>query len=200
LKRGCGWKEKNKVIKQMDFRLPMTNQGGEIQMIMGPMFSGKTTELLRRLRRYQIAQQKCLVIKYAGDDRYDPNELTTHDQAKHAATCVVRRLEHVQWSDYTVIGIDECQMFPDLVAFCDAAANAGCIVIAAGLDGSFQRRPFPNVMELIAISESVTKLSAVCMKCHSSAAFTKRLTKETELQVIGGADKYMACCRWCYNH
>lgn len=100
---------------------------------------------------------------------------------------------------YSVIGIDEGQFFPDLVRFCDSMASAGKIVIVAALDGTFQRKPFGHVLELVPLSESVVKLSAVCMVCFADAAFSKRLGSETAEKVIGGAEKYIAVCRSCYG-
>eukprot|EP01094_Clydonella_sp_ATCC50884_P003259 TRINITY_DN12512_c0_g1_i1.p2 TRINITY_DN12512_c0_g1~~TRINITY_DN12512_c0_g1_i1.p2 ORF type:complete len:188 (+),score=69.27 TRINITY_DN12512_c0_g1_i1:3-566(+) len=171
---------------------------GEIQLIVGPMFSGKTTELLRRIRRHTVAQRACSVIKYQRDVRYSVNEATTHDQQKATASGVIR-LADADIGGSEVIGIDEGQFFPDLNEFCEKWANEGKVVIVAALDGTFQRKPFGRVMELVCMAESVTKLNAVCMLCQRDAAFTLRLSKETEVEVIGGADKYIAACRSCFH-
>jgi len=100
--------------------------------------------------------------------------------------------------EYEVIGIDEGQFFPDLVSFAEEAANLGKIVIVSALDGTFQRKPFGSVLDLIPMSESVVKLNAVCMQCQQDAAFSLRTSDESSVEVIGGADKYHAVCRKCY--
>jgi thymidine kinase len=100
---------------------------------------------------------------------------------------------------YDVVGIDEGQFFPDLLHFVELWANLGKIVIVAALDGTFQRKPFGNVLSLVPLAESVTKLNSVCMMCYADAPFTRRLTSETEVEVIGGADKYIAVCRACFH-
>lgn len=174
-------------------------QRGSIQVIFGPMFSGKTTELLRRMKRYTVAQQECLLIKYSKDTRYSDQGVSTHDrQESHAKSCSRLAEMEADAARVGVIGIDEGQFFPDLVPFCEAMANAGKTVIVAALDGTFQRKPFGSVLELVPLAESVVKLSAVCMICFADAAFSKRLGTETEVEVIGGADKYVAVCRACF--
>jgi len=100
---------------------------------------------------------------------------------------------------HDVIGIDEGQFFPDVVSFCEQMANMGKVVIVAALDGTFQRKPFGSILELIPMAEDVTKLTAVCVMCQGSAAFTKRLGEEQEIELIGGEDKYIAVCRSCYH-
>lgn len=177
---------------------PATGKG-QIQLIMGPMFSGKTTELLRRIRRYTVAKRRCLVIKYEGDKRYSVDEAATHDNHTHAAISV-RELKHVtDLSDVDVVGVDEGQFYPDLVEFCELWANAGKIVVIAALDGTFQRKPFGQVLDLIPLAESVSKLNAVCMVCQHSASFTARLGKETQVEIIGGTDRYISACRSCHR-
>ncbi|XP_017272540.1 thymidine kinase, cytosolic [Kryptolebias marmoratus] len=173
---------------------------GQIQVIFGPMFSGKSTELMRRVRRFQVAQYKCLVIKYANDTRYSDTGMATHDRntmEAMAATCLgdVRPMA----LKACVIGIDEGQFFPDTVAFCEEMANLGKTIIVAALDGTFQRKPFGNILNLVPLAESVVKLHAVCMQCYKDAAYTKRIGAEKEVEVIGGADKYQAVCRKCYG-
>lgn len=173
---------------------------GELQIILGPMFSGKTTELFRRVKRYTIAEKRCLVIKYIRDTRYSVEEAATHDKQTYAAVSASKLWDQIHvLPDYDVIGIDEGQFFPDLVEFCEHAANEGKIVIVAALDGTFQRKPFGSVLQLIPLAENITKLTAVCMVCFQDAHFTKRLGCETEVEVIGGADKYIAVCRKCFH-
>ncbi|KAL1287084.1 TK1 [Ovibos moschatus] len=171
---------------------------GQIQVILGPMFSGKSTELMRRVRRFQIAQYKCLVIKYAKDTRYS-SLFSTHDRNTMEAlpACLLRDvIQDAQ--GVAVIGIDEGQFFPDIVEFCENMANSGKTVIVAALDGTFQRKAFGTILNLVPLAESVVKLTAVCMECFREAAYTKRLGVEKEVEVIGGADKYHSVCRLCY--
>lgn len=173
---------------------------GQIQVIFGPMFSGKSTELMRRVRRFQVAQYNCLVVKYAKDTRYSESGMATHDKSTMeavSANCLadVRPLA----LKACVIGIDEGQFFPDTVPFAEEMANLGKIIIVAALDGTFQRKAFGNILNLVPLAESVVKLHAVCMQCYKEAAYTKRIGTEKEVEVIGGADKYQAVCRKCYG-
>uniref|UniRef100_A0A8C1TUL1 Thymidine kinase n=1 Tax=Cyprinus carpio TaxID=7962 RepID=A0A8C1TUL1_CYPCA len=203
---------------------------GQIQVIFGPMFSGKSTELMRRVRRFQVAQYCCLLIKYAKDTRYSQTGMATHDKSTMEAV-PANRLQDVRSLalQACVIGIDEGQFvcfcsslfsqcslshtlyalinnhdlwllqFPDTVEFCEEMANMGKTIIVAALDGTFQRKPFGNILNLVPLAESVVKLNAVCMQCFKEAAYTKRLGAEQEVEVIGGTDKYHAVCRACYG-
>ncbi|XP_038067141.1 thymidine kinase, cytosolic-like [Patiria miniata] len=173
---------------------------GQIQVIFGPMFSGKTTELLRRIKRFEIANYSCLVIKYAKDDRYDKEGVATHDRQVTKAVSTERLYDLIdRTEDQDVIGIDEGQFFPDCVQFAEEMANQGKIVVVAALDGTFQRKGFGDILNLVPIAENVIKLNAVCMVCYQEASYTKRMGAETQVEVIGGADKYMAVCRECFN-
>ncbi len=174
---------------------------GEIQLIVGPMFSGKTTELLRRLRRYTIADRSCLLLKYHGDQRYtSASEVTTHDRGSAPAQicknlCDVEKLALA----HEIIGIDEGQFFPDIASWADKLANGGRTVIVAALDGTYQRKPFQSISDLLPLVETVSKLCAICSVCKMDASFTKRTSDETEVEVIGGSDKYAASCRRCFS-
>ncbi|XP_012891518.1 PREDICTED: thymidine kinase, cytosolic isoform X2 [Dipodomys ordii] len=171
---------------------------GQIQVILGPMFSGKSTELMRRVRRFQIAQHKCLVVKYAKDTRYS-SHFSTHDRNTMEALPACQLRDVVQEAmSVAVVGIDEGQFFPDIVEFCETMANNGKTVIVAALDGTFQRKAFGAILNLVPLAESVVKLTAVCMECFREASYTKRLGLEKEVEVIGGADKYHSVCRLCY--
>ncbi|KGL77521.1 Thymidine kinase, cytosolic, partial [Tinamus guttatus] len=170
------------------------------QVIFGPMFSGKSTELMRRVRRFQLAQYRCLLVKYAKDTRYGTAGLSTHDRRstmEALPACLLKDVYQEALSS-AVIGIDEGQFFPDIVDFCEMMANAGKTVIVAALDGTFQRKAFGNILNLVPLAESVVKLNAVCMECYREASYTKRLGAEREVEVIGGADKYHSVCRACY--
>jgi len=172
---------------------------GQIQLILGPMFSGKSTELIRRLKRYQVAKYQVLIIKYAKDVRYDVLNISTHDKQTLPAICATSLTDLTkQAENFDVIGIDEGQFFPD-IAWAEEMANLGKIVLISALDGTYQRKPFENIMQIIPLAESVNKLSAVCMNCFGEGSFSKRITAEESLEVIGGADKYMAVCRKCFH-
>ncbi|XP_028829721.1 thymidine kinase, cytosolic [Denticeps clupeoides] len=173
---------------------------GQIQVIFGPMFSGKSTELMRRVRRFEVAQYSCLVVKYAKDTRYSEKGMATHDRTTmEAVPASCLRDVRTFALQFCVIGIDEGQFFPDTVEFCEEMANLGKTVIVAALDGTFQRKAFGNILNLVPLAESVVKLNAVCMECFKEAAYTKRLGNEKEVEVIGGTDKYHAVCRACYG-
>ncbi|XP_078257720.1 thymidine kinase, cytosolic, partial [Rhinoraja longicauda] len=172
---------------------------GQIQIIFGPMFSGKSSELMRRVRRFRVAQYQCLLIKYAKDTRYADDDMVTHDRfAMHAVPATKLSEVYHEALKSAVIGIDEGQFFPDCVEFCEEMANNGKTVIVAALDGTFQRKAFGNILNLVPLAESVVKLTAVCMNCYREAAFTKRLGVEKKVEVIGGMDMYRATCRLCY--
>jgi len=164
------------------------------------MFSGKTSELLRRIRRFTLAKRTCLVIKYNKDKRYSEDQMSTHDKQMWVAKSagILSEIEESAL-DVDVIGIDEGQFFPDLAEFAEDWSNRGKIIIVAALDGTFQRKPFGNVLNLVPLAEEVTKLSAVCMMCYRAASFSKRIGSEMEVELIGGSDKYVAVCRYCYH-
>ena len=164
------------------------------------MFSGKSTELIRRLKRYQIARYECLIVKYAHDTRYDSASIATHDKQTLKAVQETQ-LEKLtsKAAAYDVIGIDEGQFFPDVLAFSEAMANQGKIVVIAALDGTYQRKGFENVLNLVPLAEHVVKLTAICMSCFGEGSYTKRTSDDTAVEVIGGADKYMVVCRSCYH-
>jgi len=179
---------------------------GHIELICGPMMSGKTSELLRRIRRYAIAQRNCLLIKHVKDDRYatiadETRLIYTHDRQMMMAHPLARLADaDALVTAYECIGVDEGQFFPDLAERAEAWANMGKVVVIAALDGTYRREPFgDHVARLFPLAESVVKLTAVCMCCGSErAAFTRRTSDETEVEVVGGSDKYVAVCRPCY--
>ncbi|CAL5222064.1 g4365 [Coccomyxa viridis] len=164
------------------------------------MFSGKTSELMRRVRRYKL-YKKCLVISYKGDNRYSSEAaIITHDRAELKAQSAYRLSEAENAAhSYSVIGIDEGQFFPDVVDYVERWANAGKTVIVAALDGTFQRKPFNHILQLIPLAEEVLKLRAICSHCHREAAFTHRLGDEKDVEVVGGAEAYTAACRACFR-
>ncbi len=164
------------------------------------MFSGKTTELFRRIKRYTAAHEDCIVIRYDKDNRYSAQHASTHDKEMLRATGAATLASVVDLvEDYDVVGIDEGQFYPDVVEMSELFASQGKKVVISALDGDFRRKPFGRVLELVPMAESITKLTAVCTFCHADAPFTRRITSETAIEVIGGADKYVASCRACFD-
>lgn len=187
------------IISPLPIKKPREPFTGSLELIIGPMFSGKTTELLRRIKRHSLAKRKCVVIKYKFDTRYSVENLSTHDCSMMPAVAC-KRLYDVQDTvkDADVIGIDEGQFYPDLLSFCEEQANLGKIVIISALDGTFERKRFHDVVDLIPMCESVEKLTAVCTICGGVASFSKRIVDDSSVELIGGTEKYTAVCRRCY--
>jgi thymidine kinase len=175
---------------------------GWIETVCGPMFSGKTEELIRRLRRSQIARKRVQVFKPSIDNRYSDSEIVTHGNVRMPAQLVDgsrQILERLDWRAQ-VIGIDEANFFGgSLVDVASRLADAGKQVIIAGLDTDYMGRPFPPVPELLALSESITKMLAVCMRCGAPAKHTQRLVDSGELIFVGAVDSYEARCRRCFE-
>jgi thymidine kinase len=181
-------------------KLQKMKQRGRIELIMGPMFAGKSTELLRRVKRLEISGKKCLFVKYSADQRYSTNSISTHDQiTRTAVSCKALEELGETWREYDVIGIDEGQFFDDLVKFSSTAANSGKIIITSALNGQFIQVGFPQIMELIPLCEKVKKLSSICKICLNTANYTFRTAKDSENldDLIGGAEAYMPLCREC---
>lgn len=177
--------------------------GGRIELIIGPMFSGKTTELMRRIRALTIAKKKAHVINYSKDLRYPGSDssVVTHDGVSYPATlCGANDLENVVNScqSFDVIGIDEGHFFRNLFEVAELFANQGKIVIIAGLNSTFERKDFGDIPKLLSVADDMTFLHAICSICYNQAACSKRITKSTELELIGGSDKYEARCRHCF--
>ncbi|XP_010540833.1 PREDICTED: thymidine kinase a isoform X2 [Tarenaya hassleriana] len=178
---------------------------GEIHVVVGPMFSGKTTTLLRRMLSERNNGRRIAVIKSDKDTRYAKESIVTHNGEKMPCWALANLSSFRQkfgldaYDELDVIGIDEAQFFGDLYEFCrEAADNDGKTVVVAGLDGDYLRRSFGSVLEIIPLADTVTKLTARCEVCGERAHFTLRKTQETETQVIGGADVYMPVCRRHY--
>ena len=184
--------------KKINFLEGVNRAKGEIQVIYGPMFSGKTTELLRRIRRFKVRNDVCLLLKTK--DNWDCEVVATHDSFNRleAISCenLFEKREEAERSE--VLGIDEGQFFEDLIPFCELMASLGKIVIVACLDSDYRREPFGSICELIAKSEKVTKLSSICHYCKENAAFTARISLETAVRVLGSSEKYRPVCRICY--
>ncbi|MDE5544563.1 MAG: thymidine kinase [Bacteroidales bacterium] len=173
---------------------------GGIEVVCGSMFSGKTEELIRRLKRAGFAHQKIEIFKPAIDVRYDTVRVVSHDEKAVNSTPVQTASEillHV--SDAEVVGIDEAQFFgEDLAEVCTLLANRGIRVIIAGLDMDFEGKPFGPMPQLMAIAESVTKVHAVCVKCGNPAQFSHRFSGSKSLVQLGETDSYEPLCRRCY--
>lgn len=159
------------------------------------MGSGKTTELFRRLRRAELAEQETILYKYSKDTRYG-TLASSHDNIQKSAISV-SRLEEDAIIPNSVIGIDEGQFIENLVPFCEAAANQGCTVIVAALDSDYKREAFPRIASLFPKCEKIDKLHAVCFQCKGEASFTKKTSGELIVEDIGGFEKYQAVCRKC---
>jgi thymidine kinase len=174
---------------------------GWIEVIAGSMFSGKTEELIRRLRRAEIANQTVEIFKPAVDKRYSEKKVVSHDANSINSTPVRHSADILKLANgCEVVGIDEAQFFDDeLPAVCNALANKGRRVIVAGLDMDFKGLPFGPIPELFAIAEYVTKVHAICMRCGNLAQYSHRLSEKDELVLLGEKDIYEPLCRECFN-
>lgn len=175
--------------------------GGSINLVLGNMFSGKTTELVKRYKRYILSGKSCIMIKYINDIRYDENMVVTHDNIKiEAIPCTLLSEVNEIVKKYDVVCIDEVQFYADAHIFCDKWANQGKIVEASGLSGTFNRTPFYVVSRLIPLAETLVMLDAICVQTGKRGSFTK-LTVENitgGIEIIGGADKYLPVDRKTY--
>jgi thymidine kinase len=175
---------------------------GSIEVISGGMFSGKSEELMRRIRRAKIAKQKVQIFKHSLDKRYDANHIHSHDKRGDEAVPASDSNEIMKsiQRDTTVVAIDEAQFFDDgLASVCETLANNGKRVIVAGLDLDSWNRPFGPMPKLLALAETVDKLRAVCVKCGNNASRSFMKTLSENVINPGAADKYEARCRTCHN-
>jgi thymidine kinase len=174
---------------------------GWIEVVCGSMFSGKTEELIRRLNRAKIANQKIEIFKPSVDIRYDETAVVSHNQNSIHSTPVNSSLNILlMCGDANVIGIDEAQFFDnELVFVCEKLAEQGVRVIVAGLDMDYLGKPFGPMPALMAIAEYVTKVHAICMVCNDIATHTYRKTDDNNLVMLGELDTYEARCRFCFN-
>lgn len=175
---------------------------GWIEVICGPMFSGKSEELIRRLRRATIARKRVQVFKPAIDLRYSADEIVSHADRRMASEVVEdagQVLHRIDWRT-EVVGIDEANfMGPELVEVAGTLADSGKQVIIAGLDTDYMGRPFAPIPELLALAESITKTLAICMQCGNPAKHTQRLVESDALIVVGATGMYEARCRRCFE-
>ena len=201
----------------------LPERGGWLEVVCGPMFSGKSEELIRRLRRAEIAGQRALIVKPRIDDRYDIGHVVSHAGAKMRAVAVSRPEEIVGLADgYHAVGIDEVQFFapeivdvigvdevqffaPEIVLILDGLVEKGMRVLVSGLDQDFRGLPFGTLPELLCRAELVDKLQAVCHRCGGPATMTQRLvdgrpaSADGETIVVGALEQYEARCRTCHE-
>ena len=174
---------------------------GWIEVICGPMFSGKTEELIRRLVRAQIAKQKVTILKPSLDNRYSEDFIVSHNQRKIKSIAInnIKDIEKLS-KNSDVVGIDEAQFFDtNLISICKKLAKNGKRVVIAGLEKDYQAVPFGPMPQLLVDAEFVTKVNAICMQCGDPANFSQRITEEKNQVVIGEIDKYEARCRKCFE-
>ena len=178
-----------------------TRRRGRIEVICGSMFSGKTEELIRRLKRAKFARQRGEIFKTALDTRYSEEEVVSHDSNSIASTPIDTSASILLFSsDKDVIGIDEAQFFDEgLINVCNQLADSGVRVIVAGLDMDFKRIPFGPIPALCAIADEVTKVHAICVKCGNLAYASHRITKSDKRVLLGEKADYEPLCRECYR-
>ena len=174
---------------------------GRIEVVCGSMFSGKTEELIRRMRRAQFARQKVEIFKPAIDVRYSEEDVVSHDQ-KHIQSTPIDSPGSILLlsSDIDVVGIDEAQFFDEgIVDVCNELANRGVRVIVAGLDMDYQGKPFGPMPALCAIADDVTKVHAICVKCGNLAYVSHRKVDNDQRVLLGETTEYEPLCRECYQ-
>ena len=181
--------------------LEIAKKAGSIEVICGSMFSGKTEELIRRMKRAQFAKQKVEIYKPCIDVRYSEDQVVSHDSHSIPSIPIESPARMLDISsDVEVVGIDEAQFFDDtLVDVVQTLANRGIRVIIAGLDTDFLGKPFGPMPALMAVAEDIQKVHAICVKCGSPANHSHRLSANDQLVVLGEKDVYEPLCRHCYN-
>ena len=181
---------------------------GWIEVITGPMFAGKTEELIRRIRRLEYAKQNIIVFKPKIDDRYSNSEVVSHNHSRTKSIDIVKSKEILDYVDNetNVVAIDEIQFLDEqAVDICEYLADRGVRVIVSGLDRDFRGEPFSFMPKLMALAEYVTKLSAICVKCHTPATRTQRIINgkpakyHDPIILVGAKDTYEARCRDCHE-
>ncbi len=188
----------------MDFlenSVKMAGKRGSIEVITGSMFSGKTEELIRRLRRAQFAGLKVEIFKPSTDKRFSESKIVSHDEKSIVSTPVENPSSILLLAgDIRVVGIDEAQFFDDtIVDVCSKLADNGIRVVIAGLDMDFKGNPFGPMPALLAIAEYITKLHAICMRCGNLAQYSFRKSEEEQVVLLGEKDIYEPLCRDCFN-
>ena len=173
---------------------------GKIELILGPMFSGKSTRLIEQMRKYVYKAKKTIMVKYYADQRYsEKSEVVTHDLIKYdSINCKLLGNSFDALKQYDVIGIDEGQFFADLVEVCEELALVGKIILIAALNGDFRMEPFPVIQRIISKSDKIKLLKAYCFNCHKDAKFSLRIVQSNETVLIGAGEAYKPACRECH--
>jgi thymidine kinase len=179
----------------------VSGKRGSIEVITGSMFSGKTEELIRRLRRAQFAGLKVEIFKPSLDNRYSDIRVVSHDEKSIVSTSVDNPSAILLLAgEVDVVGIDEAQFFDNsIIDVCNKLADNGVRVVVAGLDMDFMGNPFGPIPALLSVSEYISKVHAICMRCGSLAQFSFRKSEEAQVVLLGEKDKYEPLCRNCYN-
>jgi len=175
---------------------------GKIELILGPMFSGKSTRLIELIRKYTYKDKKTIMIKFFADQRYSSkSEVVTHDLIKYdSINCKNLRDSFEVIKKYDVVGIDEGQFFPDLVEVCDELVALNKIVIIAALNGDFRMEPFPVISKIISKADKIKLMKAYCFNCHKDAKFSLRIVQSNETVLIGAGEAYKPACRECHTY
>ena len=181
--------------------LEIAKKAGSIEVICGSMFSGKTEELIRRMKRAQFAKQTVEIYKPCIDVRYSEDKVVSHDSHSIPSIPIQSPAQMLELSnDVEVVGVDEAQFFDDsIVEVVQTLANRGIRVIIAGLDTDFLGKPFGPMPALMAVAEDIQKVHAICVRCGSPANHSHRLSKNDQLVVLGEKDVYEPLCRHCFN-
>ena len=175
-------------------------ESGKIELILGPMFSGKSTRLIGLIRKYTYKAKKTIMIKYIADKRYsEKSEVVTHDLLKYdSIECKNLRENLEKMKNYDIIGIDEGQFFPDLVEVCEELALMKKTIIIAALNGDFRMEPFPVIAKLIPKADKIKLLKAYCFNCHKDANYSLRIVQSNDTVLIGADEAYKPACRECH--
>ena len=175
---------------------------GRIELILGPMFSGKSTRLIGVIRKFTYKAKKTIMVKFFADKRFtDKSEVVTHDLLKYDSIECKNLREHFdKLKTYDVIGIDEGQFFSDLVEVCEELALMKKTIIIASLNGDFRMEPFPVIAKIIPKADKIKLLKAYCFNCHKDARFTLRIVQSNETVLIGAGEAYKPACRECHIH
>ena len=175
-------------------------EGGKIKLIIGPMFSGKSTMLTDTVRKFVYKGMKTVLVNFAADKRYEKEgKIVTHEQVKYnALSCYQLQDNFIELMKYDVIGIDEGQFFPDLVEVSETLCRNGKIVVVSALSGNFKMEPFENVSKLISKADKIKLLKAYCYFCHKRAGFSLRTVRNDKEILIGASDMYRPVCKACY--
>ena len=175
---------------------------GKIELILGPMFSGKSTRLIETIRKCVYKNKKTIMIKFIGDQRYSKkSELVTHDLIKYdSINCKNLSDSFDTLKDYDIIGIDEGQFFPDLVEISEKLAHLNKTVIIAALNGDFRMEPFPVIAKIIPKADKIKLLKAYCFNCHRDAKFSLRIVQNNDTVLIGAGEAYKPACRECHKY